>query len=60
MTVELAVVPVRCMECGIVYKEIPAAPNTPPNAESSGYCPKCTPIVEERWFGRKLTVEDRR
>ena len=60
LAVELVTMPVKCMSCGIVYKNIPACPAflDHPDMYSSGYCPDCLPAVEEAWFGKKLGAEE--
>ena len=57
MTVELVsadMLPVVCMECKRIYKHVPAGYQVPAGAFSSGYCEACLPVVEARWFGRKV------
>ena len=46
-------IPVVCLRCHKEYKRIPVNPATPPDAESSGYCPACTPVVKAE-FDREL------
>ena len=43
--------PVECMTCHRVYRNIPAGHPLLPGEHSSGWCPECLPAVHVRLFG---------